>query len=212
MSEVPTRPDDLPVRMRTGDRAALAEGFAHCRDRLWRIADFRLDSRLRRRLDADDILQHAYLDADRRLEHFAGETQGEVFVWLRLVLIQTLTDLYRAHLGAEMRDAGREVPLDAPAPPDGTSVSLAHHLIAEFTSPSGAAVRAETEEELRRVIAAMDPIDREIIALRHFEELGNGEAAEVLGIQAKAASIRYVRALARLKAILAPPTTNGREN
>lgn len=204
-------PDDLPQRMRSGDRAALADCFARCRDRLWRVADFRLDPRLRRRMDADDVLQHAYLDADRRLEHFAGETLTEVFVWLRLVLLQTLTDLYRAHLGAEMRDAGREVPLDAAAHVDGTSTSLARHLIAEITSPSRAAVRAETEEELRRVIAEMDPIDREIIALRHFEELGNSEAAEVLGIQQKAASIRYVRALARLKAILAPASVDRKE-
>ena len=160
-------------------------------------------------MDADDVLQHAYLDADRRLEHFKGDTETDVFVWLRLVLLQTLTDLYRAHLGAEMRDAGREVPFDAPA--DATSVSLARHLIAEITSPSGAAVRAETEEDLRRVIAEMDPIDREIIALRHFEELGNSETAEVLGIQPKAASIRYVRALARLKTILTSAADNGNE-
>jgi RNA polymerase sigma-70 factor (ECF subfamily) len=81
-----------------------------------------------------------------------------------------------------------------------------------LTSPSGAAVRTETEEELRRVIAEMDPIDREIIALRHFEEVGNNEAAAVLGIQPKAASIRYVRALARLKTILTPVTDDEQED
>lgn len=203
MRAASTDPDDLARRMRAGDRSALADGFAHCRDRLWRVADFRLDPRLRRRVDADDVLQHAYLDADRRLEHFAGSTLVEVFIWLRLVLLQTMTDLYRAHLGAEIRDASREVAFDSPA--DATSVSLARHLIAEITSPSGAAVRGETEAELRQVINEMDPIDREILALRHFEELGNSEVAEVLGIQAKAASIRYVRALARLKSILSPP-------
>lgn len=191
-------PDDRPCRMRDGDRAALAECFALHRVRLWRVADFRLDPRLRRRLEADDAVQQAYLAADRRLEHFVGETQTDVFVWLRMVLIQTVTDLYRTHLGAEMRDAGRDVGLD----PAATSASLCHHLVAELTTPSRAAMRAEAEKELHRVIAAMDPIDREIIALRHFEELGNGEAAEVLGIQPKAASIRYVRAMARLKAVL----------
>ena len=211
MSSLPSDSDDLPRRMRAGDRSALADCFARHRDRLWRVADFRLDPRLQRRVDADDVLQHTYLDADRRLEHFAGATQTAVFVWLRMVLIQTLTDLYRAHLGTEMRDAGREVSLDVSARVDGTSASLAQRLIAELTSPSGAAVRAETEEALRRVIAEMDPIDREIIALRHFEELGNGEAAEVLGIQPKAASIRYVRALARLKSILTLATGDGNE-
>jgi RNA polymerase sigma-70 factor (ECF subfamily) len=211
MSIPPTEADHLPRQMRAGERGALAEAFARYREPLWRVADFRLDPRLRRRVDADDVLQHAYLDAERRLEHFAGATPTEVFVWLRLVLLQTLTDLYRAHLGAEMRDVGREVSLDALAPSE-TSVSLARRLIAKLTSPSGAAVRTETEEELRRVIAEMDPIDREIIALRHFEEVGNNEAAAVLGIQPKAASIRYVRALARLKTILTPVTDDEQED
>jgi RNA polymerase sigma-70 factor (ECF subfamily) len=123
-------------------------------------------------------------------------------IWLRLVLLQTLTDLYRAHLGAEIRDASREVALEGAGPADGTSVSIARHLIAELTSPSAAAVRVEAEAALHEAIAEMDPIDREIIALRHFEELGNSEAARVLGIQPKTASIRYVRALDRLKSIL----------
>jgi RNA polymerase sigma-70 factor (ECF subfamily) len=193
--------DDLARRLRAGDREALADLFAAQRDRLWRIVDFRLDPRLRRRLDADDVLQQAYLDAAQRLEHFRGEGATSAFVWLRLIVTQTLADLHRTHLGAQMRDAGREIFLDAGAA--GTSVSLARHLIGSLTSPSGVAARAESVAQLEAALAEMDTIDREVLALRHFEELSNSEVAEVLGIQPKAASIRYVRALKRLRMILA---------
>jgi RNA polymerase sigma-70 factor (ECF subfamily) len=188
--------------MRNGDRQALGSFFSQQRERLWHAVDFRLDARLRRRVDPDDVLQQVYLDAAQRLEHFHADTPTAAFVWLRLVLTQTLVEFHRAHLGAEMRAAGREVYLDARAGMNGTSVSMAHQLIGELTSPSAAAMRAESAEQLEQALASMDSIDREILALRHFEELSNAEVAEVLGIQVKAASIRYVRALARLKAIL----------
>lgn len=193
--------DELARRLRAGDREALAALFAAQRDRLWRIVDFRLDPRLRRRLDADDVLQQAYLDAAQRLEHFHGEGATSAFVWLRLIVTQTLADLHRTHLGAQMRDAGREVFLDVAG--GGTSVSLARHLIGSLTSPSGVATRAESIAQLEAALAEMDTIDREVLALRHFEELSNSEVAEVLGIQPKAASIRYIRALKRLRMILA---------
>jgi RNA polymerase sigma-70 factor (ECF subfamily) len=199
MSNTPV--DDLFLRMRGGDQDALAEFFSRQRDRLWRVVDFRLDPRLRRRVDADDVLQQAYIDAASRLEHFQGDSATTAFVWLRMVVTQTLVDIHRAHLHAQRREAGREVFLDSPGA-DATSISLARQLIGQLTSPSEAAVRAETRVQLEQTLADMDPIDREVLALRHFEELTNSEVAEVLGIQQKAASIRYVRALARFRNIL----------
>jgi len=192
----------LHGRVRHGDATALAALFAHHRERLWRMAAFRLDSRLRGRVDPDDVVQEAYLDAAKRLRHYEGDSPTALFVWLRLIAAQTLVGVCRRHLGAARRDVGREVALGGPAP-QATSASLAIQLVGDFTSPSGAAVRAETLGAVERAIDGMDPIDREVLALRHFEELTNGEAAAVLGIQPKAASIRYVRALRRLKAILA---------
>ncbi len=194
--------DGLARRMRAGDREALAAFFSAHRDRLWRVIDFRLDARLRRRVDADDVLQQAYLDAAQRLPHFEGDAATSAFIWLRLVVTQTLVEVHRAHLGARMRDAGREVFL-AGDDGTGTSMSLARHLIGSLTSPSGAAVRAETLAQLEKALAGMDTVDREVLALRHFEELTNSEVAAVLGLQVKAVSIRYVRALRRLKTILA---------
>jgi RNA polymerase sigma-70 factor (ECF subfamily) len=126
------------------------------------------------------------------------------FVWLRLIAGQTLIDAHRHHLGVQARSPEREMAPGHLNYTQSTSTSLAAQLAARVTSPSQAAARAETLEQLERAIAAMDPIDQEVLALRHFEELSNSEVAEVLGIQQKAASIRYVRAVRRLKEILAP--------
>jgi RNA polymerase sigma-70 factor, ECF subfamily len=195
--------DALACRLRSGDREALAELFSQHRERLWRMIHFRMDRRLLGRVDADDVLQDAYLASAARLEHYANEPSLSPFVWLRLVVLQTLTDVHRHHLGAQMRDADREVALRGCRYPQTTSASLAALLVGNVTSPSRAAARAETLDQVEQVVATMDALDREVLALRHFEELGNSEVAEVLGIQQKAASIRYVRALKRLKAVLA---------
>jgi RNA polymerase sigma-70 factor, ECF subfamily len=195
--------DGLACRLKRGDREALAALFSQHRERLWRTVNFRMDRRLLGRVDPDDVLQEAYLAAAARLGHYNDESTFSPFVWVRMVLMQTLTDVHRHHLGAQMRDADREVAPHGCRYPQTTTASLAALLAGNMTSPSQAAVRAETLHQVEQAIAAMDPLDREVLALRHFEELGNSEVAEVLGIQQKAASIRYVRALKRLKAILA---------
>lgn len=194
--------NDLSQRLRAGDNQALAEAFATYRERLWRMVEFRLDQRLRGRIDPDDVLQEGYLAAAQRIGHYRTHPSMSPFVWLRFIVNQTLVDAHRHHLGAQLRDAGREaaVPESHGAPT--TSVSLANYLVGHLTPPSQAAARAEISRHVEQAIAEMDPTDQEVLALRHFEELDNSEVAEVLGIQAKAASIRYVRAVRRLKAIL----------
>lgn len=193
--------DELTGRLTCGDREALAALFSQHRERLWRMVHFRMDRRLLGRVDPDDVLQEAYLAAAARLEHFAGAGMSP-FIWLRTVLMQTLTDVHRHHLGVQMRDADREVDLQGGGYVQTTNASLAAFLVGNMTSPSQAAARAEMLQQVEQAVAGMDPLDREVLALRHFEELGNSEVAEVLGIQQKAASIRYIRALKRLKGIL----------
>jgi RNA polymerase sigma-70 factor (ECF subfamily) len=193
---------DLPDRLKCGDRDALATLFSQHWQRLWRMVKFRMDRRLLGRVDADDVLQEAFLAAASRLQHYREDSSASPFIWLRMIVLQTLTDVHRHHLGAQMRDPDREVDLGGCRYPVSTTVALAAQLVGHMTSPSQAAARTETLEHVEQVIAAMDPLDREVLALRHFEELGNSEVAEVLGIQQKTASIRYIRAVKRLRAIL----------
>ena len=125
------------------------------------------------------------------------------FLWLRFLVGQRLAEQHRQHLGAQARDAGREVSLYRGAMPETTTAALAAQLLGRLTSPSQAAIRAERKIRLQEALNSMDPIDREVLALRHFEQLSNGETATVLGLDKSAASKRYARALIRLKEILA---------
>lgn len=196
------RTEALERRLKSGDLEALAELFTGERERLWRVIHFRLAEPLRGRLEPEDVLQEAFLAASQRLKYYVESPATSPFIWLRMIVNQTLVDLHRQHLGAQRRDAAREVSIDRTPYVEATSVSVAIQLVGIFTSPSGAAARADTLSLVQSAIEQMDPIDREVLALRHFEELTNGEVAEALGIEQKAASIRYVRALRRLKEIL----------
>ncbi len=200
MGTMPSEPTVQAIRK--GDVDALARFFTRHRERLRRMVLFRLHPRLKNRLDPDDVLQEVYLDAVRRIEHCKGEDEGTVYVWLRLIAQQTLIDAHRRHLGAAARDAGREVRIDEKRARDGISVTIADGLLAQRSTPSRKAVRREEGERLAQAIEGMEEIDREVIALRHFEDLSNAEVARVLGIEPKAASARYVRALRRLREIL----------
>jgi RNA polymerase sigma-70 factor (ECF subfamily) len=195
---------EATLRERLVDDAenVLAEEFVRHRSRLWRMVQFRLDPVVASRIDADDVLQDAWISALQRIVHFIENESLSMFVWLRLIVGQTIVDLHRHHLGAEMRDAYREVAIRDDALSRSTALSMAARLLDRLASPSQVAMRHELSRQLETAIEGMDPIDREILALRHFEELTNSEVAEVLGIEQKAASIRYVRAVKRLKAIL----------
>jgi RNA polymerase sigma-70 factor (ECF subfamily) len=194
--------EGLLRRVRAGDEQALAELFANFRDRLRQMVRLRLDRRLQGRIDPSDVLQDAYLDASKRVADYLANPTAPFFLWLRFLTGQRLLAIHRHHLGAQMRDAGQEVSLHRGALPPATSASLAAQLLGRLTSPTQAAARAEMQVRLQEALNAMDPIDREVLVLRHFEELSNNETAAVLGIQKAAASNRYMRALKRLKDIL----------
>ena len=187
-------------RIRSGEMDALAEAFGDYRPRLGMIATFRLNSRVTGRIDIDDVLQEAYIRAADRCSYVEGDSEQSLFIWLRLILVQTITDLHREHLGAQKRNADLEAGRFNQQ--DATTISLAQFLIASITSPSQAFHRVELEQRLQQALDAMNETDREIIAMRHYEQLTNQEVAEALQLQQKAASIRYIRALKRLKTIL----------
>jgi RNA polymerase sigma-70 factor (ECF subfamily) len=190
----------LVARLKAGDNSALAELFDKHRDKLRRMVQVRLDHRLAGRVSASDVLQEAYIDALKRVEHYFDKPDQPFFGWLRLVVGQRLADVHREHL-AQKRNASQDVPIHAGAP-GADSACLAACLLGDQTSPSHAAARNEAFVRLEEALNQMDPIDREVLALRHFEELGNAETAAILNIQPAAASKRYVRALARLKQIM----------
>lgn len=194
---------DEAANRSTGDDASLEPLFADCRDRLRRMVEFRLDRRLQGRIDASDVLQEAFLEASQRYDEYRRARPMPIFLWLRFLVAQRLTTLHRQHLGVQARDAGREVSLYSGPQPAACSTALAARLMGSFTSPSAAAVRAERALRLQESLNAMDPIDREVLSLRHFEQLSRAETAQVLGISSSAAGKRYLRALQRLKTSLA---------
>ncbi len=191
--------DDLLLRLEGGDERALTELFARHRERLRRMIRLRLDRRLQGRIDSSDVLQEAYLEVARRAGEYIAQPAMPPFLWLRFLTSQTLLALHRHHLKVQMRDAGQEVSLRRRATPQANSACLAEMLLGRLTSPTRAARRAEMQRKLQEILNAMEPLDREVLALRHFEELSNGEAAQVLGLSKTAASNRYIRALERLK-------------
>jgi RNA polymerase sigma-70 factor, ECF subfamily len=202
-NENPSESVDLVNRARAGDREALDAIFTRHRDRLRRMVEIRLDRRLQARVDASDVVQEAYVDVIGRLDEYLRDSALPLFLWLRLVVGDRLMKVHRQHLGAQMRAAGREVSLYRDALPIASSAALAAQLLGKFTSPTQAAVRAERMLRLQDALNSLDAIDREILSLRHFEELTRREAAQALGIAEAAAAKRYVRALKRLRDVLA---------
>jgi RNA polymerase sigma-70 factor (ECF subfamily) len=197
---------DLLARAAAGDAAAWGALVTTHHERLARMVHFRMDPRLRARLDADDVLQDAFVEAaEHRGDFFRATPAVSLFLWLRGVVGNKLLEVHRQHLGTRMRDAKRERSLDRGSDSTSagqTSAALCAQLTAGLTRPSVAAVRGEIRLRLTEALDRMDPTDREVLALRHFEQLSNREAADVLGIQERAAAKRYLRALERLKQIL----------
>jgi RNA polymerase sigma-70 factor (ECF subfamily) len=189
--------DELAM-LREGGQQALAELFSKYRGRLERMVEFRLDRRLLGRVDVADVLQDAYIEVARRIDDYLSSPAVSFFVWARQMTWQTLLMVHRRHLG-QKRDPRQEVRFRNRPGTNATSFSMAQALIGEFTTPSQAAVREEQATALSDALEALDDIDCEVLALRHYEYLSNHEVAEVLGLSKTAASNRYVRALKRLK-------------
>ena len=185
--------------LRSGDLEVLARCFQREEPRLRSVLRFRLDPMLSRRIDLDDLLQEVYVAAAKRIQAFADGGFQSVFLWLRLIALQTLVDQQRHHLGAEKRDVGKERSIKQGNTTAVTSWCFAQHLVATATSPSALMQREDLIEKVHTAIAGLEDKDQEILALRHFVELRNAEIAELLDITAKTASIRYVRALQRLQ-------------
>lgn len=202
MADDSSETSGLLERAAAGDQHALGELFERHRSRLRRMIQIRLARRLKGRVDPSDVLQETYLELSRSLADYLRDPQLPFFLWLRYLTGKRIQALHRHHLGTHMRDARREVSLEQGAMPIASSESLAAQLLGRLSTPSQAAMRAELRRHVQEALDAMSLLDREVLALRHFEQLSNAETARVLGITEAGASNRFVRALKRLKSIL----------
>jgi RNA polymerase sigma-70 factor (ECF subfamily) len=185
-----------------GDPEALRQLFSRYRDRLKRMVHLRLSRRLQGRVDDSDVVQEAYLEIARKLPEYAREPGLPLFLWLRHLTGLKLAEVHRRHLGTQLRDADREVSLHRGGLPQADSVSLAAQLLGKLTTPSQAAIKAEQRLYVQEALNSMDPLDREVLALKHFEQLSTSEIAQVLGLSKAGAGSRYLRAIKRLREIL----------
>lgn len=182
-------------------RRMIDEMFAEHRERLLRMIELRLQPELRSRVDANDVLQEAFIEAYRQLRTGISAPKVSSLVWLRLIVNQQLVTFYRRYCQTQKRNVGREISISAPrmqADPTSTSIFL----VGKLTSPSLAARRAELTLKLRECLEKLDPDDREILSLRHFEQLSNRETAEELNVAPNVASVRYLRALKKFRVVL----------
>ncbi len=202
MSRAAETESKLLVRAADGDADAVGQLFESQRERLERLVHFRMHSRLRMRVNPSDVIQDTFLDASRRLKEFSENPQVPFYVWMRFLACQRLAQLHRHHLSRQLRTANREVSLDEAGNLSWTSSGLASQIAGTLTSPSIAAQKGELQTQLLEIIDHLDDLDREILVLRHFEQLTNNECANILQLSATAASNRYIRALERLRAAL----------
>src|SRR6516165_3324080 len=193
---------DLLQRAAGGDEQAFQQLFSHYRDRLKRMVHLRLSRRLQGRVDDSDVLQESFLEIAKKLNDYVQNPSLPFYLWLRHMTGLKLAEVHRRHLGTQLRDADREVTLHRGGLPEADSASLAAQLLGTLTTPSQAAIKAETRLLVQEALNGMDPIDREVLALKHFEQLSTAEIAEVLGLSKAGAGSRYLRAIKRLREIL----------
>src|SRR5262249_8709248 len=152
--------------------------------------------------DPADVLQEAFIDAHEQLPAYVAEPKYPFFLWLRMVTGSRLAKLHRYHIGREIRDVNREVSIFAAATPSTSSAALPAQLLDSQSEPIEGAARAEMRDRLITALNQMEPMDREVVSLRHFEQLTTPETARVLDISEAAAGKRYLRALERLRGLM----------
>lgn len=193
---------ELIERAARGDALAWHDLVARFEGRLKRMVQLRLNRRLQGRLDEGDVLQEAFIEVHRKLSEYAANPVLPPFLWVRHLTGLKLTEVHRRHLGTQARDADREITLHRGGLPEADSASLAAQLLGALTSPSQAVQRAELRLQVQSALAELDPTDREVLALKHFEQLSTTEIAAVLGLSKAGAGHRYVKAVKRLRELL----------
>ena len=193
---------ELLDRVRLGDQTAKGELLGRLRPRLCRMVAVRMDDRVTLRVDPSDVVQEALVVADRRLpEYFERGERGDTpfYPWLRKIALERLVEAHREHVLADKRSVRREVPMRLS---EASSICLAKRMAANGSSPSGHFARKELQARIRSILSELADSDREILVLKHLEELSNAECASVQGITIVAVKKRYLRALVRVRSLM----------
>jgi RNA polymerase sigma-70 factor (ECF subfamily) len=196
--------EGLLNQARQGEVDAVERLLAAHREPLRRMIGMRLDPALAARIDASDIVQDVLLEAHRRLSDYLRNPVMPFHLWLRHIAKDHVIDAHRRHRQAQRRSLDREQPLVPAALADHSSYELAGQLLDPERTPASEAIRRELQRRLDGAIAHLEEDDREVILLRHGEQLSNQEVAAALGLTEAAASMRYLRAVRRLRAALLP--------
>ncbi len=186
----------------------LPELFEQFRGRLRTLVELRIDRRIRARVDASDVIQEAFADAVRRFPEYEQERKMKPYVWLRFLTLQQLVIVHRRHLGVQARSAAREERLDVRQEAGLESSAMAVCLAGGDSTPSVKVSRAEQVDRMTTALDQLDPLDREVLALRHFEQLDHAEIGELLELSEDAVSSRYRRALKKIGLAIKNPHEN----
>jgi RNA polymerase sigma-70 factor (ECF subfamily) len=176
------------------------------RDALRRMVELRLDRRIQQRIDASDIVQEVMIEANRRLEQYLATPAMPFHLWLRQMARDRIIDAHRRHRASGKRSVDREQAMAAPASLDRSTMELAGQLCDPELTPAAAATMQELQRRFQAALETMEDHDREIVLMRHFEQLSNQDAARTLGLTEPAASMRYLRAIRKLRKLLAEPS------
>jgi RNA polymerase sigma-70 factor (ECF subfamily) len=189
---------------KTGESSAVDRLLSEFREPLRKVIDLRLDPVLGRRVDASDIVQDVLIEANQRLTQYLGNPTMPFHLWLRHLAQDRIIETHRWHRQAQRRSIDKEQPIQAPAWADQSSVQLVAQLIDTDRTPASAAIQQELQRRLTDALSQLDEADREVILMRHHEQLSNQDVAATLELTEAAASMRYLRALRKLRAVLVP--------
>jgi RNA polymerase sigma-70 factor (ECF subfamily) len=198
---------ELLAQARQGDAGAVNALLERHRAALRRMVDLRMDRALSRRVDASDIVQDVMVEANRRLKDYLSNPSMPFHLWLRHMARDRLIDAHRRHRVSQRRSLDREQPLAA-RDPDRSTLELAAQLCDQELTPAAAATWQELQRRFQQAVEELDEQDREIVLMRHFEELSNQEVAQALNLTGAAASMRYLRAMRKLRALLQDPNAS----
>jgi RNA polymerase sigma-70 factor (ECF subfamily) len=189
--------------VRAGDAEAVDRLLARHRAAVRKMVRLRMDPVLARRVDASDIAQDVLVEAHRRLKRYLKNPQMPFHLWLRQMAKDRLIDAHRRHRVAARRSIDREQPLNVRLPRDDSTRSIAMAICDSQLTPAAAATWRELKRRFEEACRALEPQDQEIVVMRHFEQLTNSEVATALDLSPQAASMRYLRAMRRLRELLA---------